>query len=167
MTMRLYSCRKSPSMPKFSPCNKPQPTTAPPEQFSPWIASPSPIPRLAPWTMLSSLSPLACAESRPIILRFSQALTWTVVSDKIKEPLTMTNHKDITCQSDFERTNAKEESTTSHSSYVIQWRNDAPATPGGAVLKGRRPKGAPNRHQNVGQFCKINCVTSKITRFVS
>ena len=45
-----------------------------------------------------------------------------------------------------------------------QWRNDAPAapaTPGGAVLRGRQIV-----IKNVGQFCKINCATSKITRFV-
>ena len=43
-----------------------------------------------------------------------------------------------------------------------QWRNEAPgapATPEGAVM-------APNRHKNVGQFCKITCATSKSARLV-
>ena len=29
--------------------------------------------------------------------------------------------------------------------------------------RGRHHEGAPNRHKNMGQFCKINCANSKIT----
>ena len=53
-------------------------------------------------------------------------------------------------------------------SAQAQWRNDAPGAPAtrGGGGGGRRLRGAPNRLKNVGQFCKINCATSKSARLV-
>ena len=42
---------------------------------------------------------------------------------------------------------------------LYQWHNDAPGGPGYAGV--RHLNGASNRHNNVGQSCKIHCTTSK------